>query len=105
MIVFNISINNKLIGKEIVFQEMQNLLNISSKTLSEYIAKRDSDQLEIKGYTVQVVTLERHYDVFLKKHLRQWNDRVAAAEMIRSGKGKIVTKKINGKYRKVTVPR
>ncbi|MER2060512.1 MAG: hypothetical protein ABTA16_16950 [Niallia sp.] len=73
-------------------------------TIKKKIAHRTSDFISLKSYELEVIADDTNYNID-PNFSRKWNDIRDAAELIRSGKGKIVTVLVNGKPRKVTVPR
>lgn len=68
--------------------------------------KDDADYpLLISGYEIHIVHANKAPTLLPPRLIKEWDNMTIAAEMIRQGQGKIVFKRIDGEYRKVTVPR
>lgn len=109
---YNLYQHGKLIKKDILSRELEKIVGIEGLNLVN-LAKRNSTFGD--GYKVEInrkVVTEpkkkpkpRTGDVEKKweqKYIDAWNDIYDAAELLKTGKGKIVQKKVNGKWVKYT---
>jgi len=95
MNTFTVFDNGKQIAKGLTVREVHELLNIPKRSVYSYAAYghvfRKRYTMEKDGETM----LESTINADLKK---QWNDMRKAAELLKTGKGKIVKEKVNGKW-------
>jgi hypothetical protein len=109
---YNLYQHGKLIKKDILSRELEKIVGIEGLNLVN-LAKRNSTFGD--DYTVEinrkVVTepkkkpkpktgeVQKKWE---QKYIDAWNDIYDAAELIRTGKGKIVKEKVNGKWKRYT---
>ncbi len=109
MYKYNVYKNENLLVEGLGRQELTKFTGISRGGLDYLLDQivNDEDRVSYKGYEI-----ERHLCEDSKisnlgitaKHIKEWNNMMMAAELLRQGQGRIVTKIINGKKVKVTVP-
>lgn len=103
-LTFDVYKNGELLGKDKTFHELLNFFNLTSISLKTYISNRKQNKLMIQGHLVIVNTNDRRHSEFTNGLIADWDNMTIAAELIRTGQGKIERRLINGNYRKVTVP-
>ena len=109
---YNLYQHNKLIKSDIPSREVESITRLEALNLVS-LAKHNSTFGD--GYTVEinrkVVTEPKAKPKpraggakkkWEQKYIDAWNDIYDAAELIRTGKGKIVQKKVKGKWKKYT---
>ena len=86
---------NKVIGEGLVHKELGQLLGVNGISASRYAITKtllnDRYKIEVDG------TLGGNKYNFPPKLLNEWNEVHEAAKLLKSGKGKMVTKIIEGK--------
>ena len=96
MITYTVTDKGKPIATGITRQQVMDLLNITTKAVDYYTRK---DSLYLKRYRIiqedaPPKAQPRNITSDLKK---DWDDMCKAAELLRTGKGRIVTKRADGK--------
>lgn len=96
MNTYTVTDKGKTIATGITRQQVMDLLNITTKAVDYYTRK---DSLYLKRYRIiqedaPPKARPRSITSDLKK---EWDDMCKAAELLRTGKGRIVTKRADGK--------
>lgn len=86
--------NNEIIGKGLPYKELGELLDIDGLTASRYAVTKTllQDRYEIKVDG----TLDNNPLKFTPRQLEEWDKVREAAKLLKTGRGKIVARTVNG---------
>jgi hypothetical protein len=93
---YTVTDKGKPIATGITRQQVMDLLNITTKAVDYYTRK---DSLYLKRYRIiqEDAPPKVHPRNITADLKRDWDNMCRAAELLRTGKGHIVTKRVNGK--------
>jgi len=91
MNTYNVYKDKKCIGKNISRDKLKEITGINIQNISRILGQK------YKGFLIEYAPIEDKIFQIPAELEREWEDTRSAAQMIKSGRGHIVTKKIKGK--------
>jgi hypothetical protein len=86
--------------KRIKRKDLLKKFNITSYRLSQYISR--NYYLKDRYLVTRAINEKQQPTKWTQEQINTWNDIREAAELLRTGKGKIVQKKVKGKWKRYT---